>query len=393
MSQSILLKNGMLLLHKPGDVVSPVKADPLIVQDRINKVGEVLDAPYEDTKVVDCSKKIISPGFLKGRHSDDPLLDYLPTENMQGYFYDLEDVYWGQLDVGITYVVDHAYMNYPPESGINGISATKSPGIRAFFCYCATSRFMSRSPLKKDDEIFLLELDWFSMPKQVVVDLFNKARRWGVKNITAHYTKGPYSAKQILESYGLLGADLLSSHSNAADHDDALLLKRHNAYILCTPKIEMQMAIGEPLAFHEDFSSICSLGIDCHSNNSSDMMTQMRLALQSARARFSQPFLDQGIIPRKLKALVQGVFSLGTIQENEIGSIATGKLADLVIFKTTSPSMVFAAQGNPLTAIAMYPSVRDFDMVIVNGKIRKENEFWFHVGRMQSATHSQGNRR
>ncbi|EXJ89452.1 hypothetical protein A1O3_02519 [Capronia epimyces CBS 606.96] len=426
MNPSILLKNGTVLLHGDGDVPYPRRTDILIEGNIISQMGTNLAAPSADTKVIDCRDKIVAPGFidthnhlwqtqLKGRHANDLLLDYLPKGNMQGYFYTGHDIFWGQLggaleaiDAGTTCVVDHAHMNYSPETGTNAVSATVSSGIRAFFCYCPTSRVKSWCPLTKDDDLLPpwlltqleslakqspfgdgrvhigLAFDWFLMPKQAVVDLFEKARRWGVKLITAHYTKGPYSGDfspiQILESYGLLASDLIFSHSNAADMRDADLLKRRNAFVSCTPETEMQMALGEPLAFRPEFASQCALGVDCHSNNSSDMMTQMRLALQYARARANQAFLDHGKLPRRLQALVEDAFNLATIQgaravhmEDKIGTIAPGKLADLVLFATDSPAMICAAQHNPLAAVVMHASVRDVDTVIVDGQIRKEN--------------------
>lgn len=70
---------------------------------------------------------------------------------------------------------------------------------------------------------------------------------------------------------------------------------------------------------------------------------------------------------------------MGTIQgaravnmEDQIGSLAEGKLADIVVFDATSPSMICAAQQNPLAAILLHSSVRDVRMVIVDGIIRKE---------------------
>ena len=108
-------------------------------------------------------------------------------------------------------------------------------------------------------------------------------------------------------------------------------------------------------------------------------MTQMRLALQSARAVRNQKIIDRGKLPRTVKHTVEDVFNLGTIlgakavgMENEIGSLAIGKLADIVIFDGASPATACVAEENPIAAIILHASIRDVDTVIVNGVIRKE---------------------
>lgn len=139
------------------------------------------------------------------------------------------------------------------------------------------------------------------------------------------------------------------------------------------------MNFGFPACFRQDAYSHASLGIDCHSCGSADIITQMRLALQSERARYNQAFLDQGKNPRVPNVSAEQAYNLGTIlgaravgMEKEIGSLAVGKLADVVVFDATSPSMICAAEQDPVAAIVLHASVRDVEMVIVDGIVRKE---------------------
>lgn len=85
----MLLKNGVALIHDANNHVVPTKTDILIQDGIIAKLGEGIEAPG-DAEVVDCTDKIISPGFidthhhgwqtqLKGRHADQQLLDYMVT--------------------------------------------------------------------------------------------------------------------------------------------------------------------------------------------------------------------------------------------------------------------------------------------------------------------------
>jgi hypothetical protein len=57
---------------------------------------------------------------------------------------------------------------------------------------------------------------------------------------------------------------------------------------------------------------------------------------------------------------------------NEVGRIAEGYKADLVIFDALSPSMVAAAQHDPVASIILHSTPADIDTVIVDGIIRKE---------------------
>lgn len=191
---------------------------------------------------------------------------------------------------------------------------------------------------------------------------------------------GQHSTIGLLNSYGLLSPDILLSHATGATPADAMALASANAHISSTPDTELQMALGEPVCFRSDLQAMSSLGIDCHSNNSGDILSAMRLALQSARGIRNQKFIDVGKSPKSIHPRVEEAFNLGTIQgaravgmENEIGSLAVGKLADIVIFDACSPAMVCAAEENPVAAIVLHASVRDIDTVIINGQVRKRN--------------------
>ena len=88
-TKSMLLKGGTVLTHEAKDHVLPVKADLLIEGNYITKIEENIEAPT-GCEVIDCTDKILSPGFidthhhvwqtlLKGRHANHLLLDYFPS--------------------------------------------------------------------------------------------------------------------------------------------------------------------------------------------------------------------------------------------------------------------------------------------------------------------------
>jgi len=78
-SKHLLLKNGVVLIHDPNSHMVASKKDILIKNGKIAKIGPDLGAS-DGAQVIDCTDKIISPGFvdthhhgwqtqLKGRHT------------------------------------------------------------------------------------------------------------------------------------------------------------------------------------------------------------------------------------------------------------------------------------------------------------------------------------
>lgn len=84
---SVLLRGGVVLTHGTDDQVTPLEADLLIKDGVIVEIKSNIQVSA-DTKVIDCTYKILSPGFidthhhvwqslLKARHANEMLLDYM----------------------------------------------------------------------------------------------------------------------------------------------------------------------------------------------------------------------------------------------------------------------------------------------------------------------------
>ena len=227
---------------------------------------------------------------------------------------------------------------------------------------------------------------WF-LPKEFVIDIMQKVRAQKPKVITCHYVKTPWNSPDstiaLLDDYGILGSEFVISHANAPDEEtrksDAEKLKKYNAHTSSTPDTELQMGHGDCVCFDKYHAPFASLGSDCHSNNSGDMLSAMRLALQSARGAYNSICLKDWKVPSRPVPDVVEAFNLATIKgaeaigmANEIGTLQEGKKADLLIFDGLSPGMVCAAEEDPVAAVVLHASVRDIETVFVDGKIRKE---------------------
>ncbi|KAL7926141.1 hypothetical protein ACQKWADRAFT_281869 [Trichoderma austrokoningii] len=426
---AILLRNATILVPGPtgGKPVVPLRNHSLLIEgNKIARIAAQIDAPSDKTQVIDCTGKIVSPGFidthhhvwqtqLKGRHADHSLLEYMPTGNMQAFNYTSEDIFWGELggclaalNAGTTTVVDHAHMNYSPTHNTTAIAATVSSGIRSTFCYTPTARVKAWEPELSMDTDFLpswavkqveelikagpygngrvsvgLAFDALFLPTEIVADLYKRVRQAGAKVITTHYVRGVVlgqnSVVDALEGHGVLGPDIIISHANNLLDSDAKKLSDVNATISSTPDTEIQMGLGYPVCFRDDTSAISSLGVDCHSNNGSSIVNQMRLGMQAERGIRNQALVEAGKAPKSLPVSVQDVFRLGTIggakaigMQDQLGSLEQGKLADIVIFDGLSPGMICAAEEDAVAAIVLHSSIADIETVIVDGRIVKQ---------------------
>ena len=63
----LLLSGGTVLLHGENDKITARKTDMLIEGDRISKIESEIEPP-SDADIIDCSDKLISPGFIDTHH-------------------------------------------------------------------------------------------------------------------------------------------------------------------------------------------------------------------------------------------------------------------------------------------------------------------------------------
>jgi cytosine/adenosine deaminase-related metal-dependent hydrolase len=318
---------------------------------------------------------------------------------------------------GTTTVVDHAHVTCSPDHAKLAIAATASVGIRSVFCYTPIMRVKQFNPLiyypnpfedwvmQTFDELadkgpfgegrvkLGFAFDLFFLPPEMIKSLFAQVKNKGVKTITCHGSVSLGNIVKSLHDLGLLDESIIISHGGVIRSADAELIKAAGAHLSSTPSSELQMAMGRPYCFDASFidggatgdaiglQDNASLGVDCHTITGGSILTEARIALQNARHIFNEYYMKQGRVPRTVpeNLSVEAAFNLATIKgaeaanmSNEVGRIAEGYKADLVIFDALSPSMVAAAQHDPVASIILHSTPADIDTVIVDGIIRKE---------------------
>lgn len=215
-----------------------------------------------------------------------------------------------------TQAQDHTNNTPLPDDQV--ISATTSSGIRSVFCYCPNPKVLTWSPFAITEnplaDYVLPKLDslasqspWANgritlgfafdgfrfLPPDHLQDLMDRLARSAVQVITYHYSRVPEQGYQgeesqtaQLEQMRILDERFLVSHGGNPSQQDAEIYCKRGMHVSSTPSTELQMAMGSPVAAfapHVDFGC-CSLGVDCHSNNSAYMPGEARLGLQAARA-------------------------------------------------------------------------------------------------------------
>jgi cytosine/adenosine deaminase-related metal-dependent hydrolase len=323
------------------------------------------------------------------------------------------------LAAGTTTVVDHAHVTASSGHAELAIAGAATSGIRSVFCYTPLMLAKEFNPLTfrlnpfedwvmqtfdkladhgpfGDGRVTLgFAFDLFFLPADMVKGLFAHVKSKGVKTITVHGVGSlGRPIVQVLNELDLLDEHIIVSHGGIIKRVDAELIKSTGARLSSTPSTELQMAMGRPYCFNASFldggwtgDSIgvqdnASLGVDCHSAIANSIVSEAKIGLANARNHFNEHYLKQDLVPRTLpdSLSVEAAFNLATIKgaeavrmSDQIGRIAEGYKADLVIFDALSPAMVAGAQHNPVAAVILHSSPADIETVIVDGVIRKRD--------------------
>ncbi|KAF5579672.1 5-methylthioadenosine s-adenosylhomocysteine deaminase [Fusarium pseudocircinatum] len=400
-STTILLQNGLAIQHDEHDAIQVTEnTDILILDGIIKEVGKSIKPPPH-TEVVDCSNKIISPGFINTHH-------HLWQTQLKGYGTDncwldyFSDGCLEAIDAGTTFVLDHCHGCKSPEhdSGIRGVFACGETFLNLQQWddkSCVPNAMSISEPFIKHVEDLAqrgpfgngrvnvgVSFDGYHMPQEEVEKLFHRAVKAGVKLITSHSGNFGPSVPKALEKYSLFPGPeddytILISHGNYMDDQDFDILKKHHVPLACTPATEAQGSMGWHLLFEPGL--ITALGADCHCLSSSSLMQAARTALLFSRLQKTLECKEKGQKVDKFDQRSHDVFNKATIEAaravgmgNEIGSIAVGKRADIAIF-SRDQSLAFGASAReePVAAIVTYSEARDIEAVLVNGCFRKRD--------------------
>jgi len=426
-ASSILFSGGTVIGFKKATATTPESLEVirdgsvLVTDDRIAAIFS--GAPPADkiprgTEKVDIKNKIISTGFVDThKHGWQTAFKTLGSNSTLGNYFNrysefaieglftADDVYYGQLagifealNAGVTTILDHAHHTWDDATSEAGLNASIDSGGRIYWSYAfhhvknfsIDAQFdnfrhlASKAAFKGTPTSLGIAYDGFGPNPPAVVSEVNTimglAKEFKIPVVTTHSLGGPWSYDNSPESIHALGylntsIPFVLSHASYITGTGATLLRQTNQYISITPESEMHYGHGHPVSHL--IQDQASLGIDTHFTYSGDILTQARIWLQATRRTLHKEVLDRWHVPGANPFSVNQAFLLATrngglaLHREDIGVLAVGAKADLIVWDGTSPSLL--GWNDPVAAVILHANVGDIEHVLVDGKFRKRN--------------------
>jgi 5-methylthioadenosine/S-adenosylhomocysteine deaminase len=168
-----------------------------------------------------------------------------------------------------------------------------------------------------------------------------------------------------LDSLGLTGSHVALAHCVHLSDDEVDTLAKTRTNVVHCPSSNLKLGSGiAPVAKLLDRDVSVSLGADgAACNNRLDMFTEMRTAALLQKALHGPEVLPANRVLRM--ATIDGAKAMGL--DNEIGSLETGKRADLAIVRMNGLHAIPAAEVVSALVYSAQPS--DVDTVVIDGQL------------------------
>lgn len=385
----------------------------LVTNDRIAGVFDSTPTKTPPgTEIVDITGKILTPGFIdthrhgwqtvfKTMASNTTLIEFFGRYSsfVAPFFWSATDVYDSQLaglyealNAGVTSSLDHATHTWSKDASAAGLQACIDSGARVFWgfsfanitdlvtveqLYPVFREMAKKAGLKNSLTTLGISYDgWGPNPNVGEIDkIMALARELNVSVITTHSLQGPWGFNNSPEdihalNYLNISIPIVFSHASFLTPTGADLLRSTNQYISITPESEMHYGQAHPVSYN--IQDQASLGVDTHITFSTDILTQARIWLQQTRYERYLDVLQQNHLPRSNPMSAEQAFLLATrhgalaLRRPDLGIIAEGAKADLLVWDGTSPALL--GWVDPVAAVILHASVGDIEVVLVDGK-------------------------
>ncbi|MEU8931549.1 amidohydrolase family protein [Streptomyces sp. NPDC048409] len=385
--------------------------DVLVTDDRITAVGPRLAVP-EGTVEVDASGGIVMPGMIdthrhmwqtamRGYGADWTLTQYFVWYYLEhGRAFRPEDVYAGNLlaavealDAGVTTVVDWSHGLQTVDHADAAVDALQAVPGRFVLAYgniqqapaewTAAPEFRDfvRRRITGDDMLgFQLAFDVTGDPAFPEKPAFDVARDLGVA-VTTH--AGVWGATnddgiRLMHEHGFMGPDTVYVHGSSLSADSYHRIAATGGSVSVSTESEQSAGQGYPTTWAIRSHDIpVSLSMDTSVWWSGDLFSAMRSTLGADRARehLAAHAREETITHCALRAdqvvewaTLGGARALG--REHDLGTIAAGRKADLVLLKNDHSPVSFPLL-NPYGHVAFQAQRGDVHTVVVDGRVVK----------------------
>lgn len=397
---NILIKKANVLL---GDGVE--ETNILIEGNTIKEIGEI-SRDLKVDKTIDGNNKLVMPGLINAHthismslfrnYADDLLFWPWLTEKIQPKEESLtsEDVYWGamlsivELIKGGVTAFNDMYMfmdevaRASEETGIRGHLAIGVASGDEDEKIKRTIDFYDKWHNRADGRIkvlvgphavystsrgFLERLIQVGHDKNMMMHTHLQESRKEVADCMEQHGKSPI---ELFDEIGFFELPTIAAHCVYTSEKDREILAKKNVSVANNPGSNLKLANGFAQVDEMIKAGVnVALGTDgSASNNNLNMFEEMNLAA----------LINKGINEDALSIPAKSAVKMGTINgakalgiDREVGSIETGKKADLIILDIDKPH--YYPRFNLLSSLAYSAQAADVETVIVDGKILMED--------------------
>jgi len=175
---------------------------------------------------------------------------------------------------------------------------------------------------------------------------------------------------EYLDSLGVLGSDVIAAHCVSLSPGDIEILKVRGVKVSHNPVSNLKLGSGvSPVPSLLKAGVTVALGTDSScSNNTSDMFEVMKVAALLHKGLHKDPTLLSAEEVLRM-ATIEGAKAL--LWDQQIGSIETGKSADLAIVDFKKPHL--CPLFNEISHLVYSARAADVETVLINGNVVMKN--------------------
>lgn len=400
--------------------------DMRIDNGKVSRIGVGLAIP-DGYRIIDCSNLVVVPGFVNTHHhffqtltrnlpavQDAKLFDWLVYLYEIWKYIDEEAVYHSSLlamsellKTGCTCSTDHHYL-FPlqcSESDLTGIQFEAADKLGMRFSPTRGSMSLSKKDgglppdtvVQTDDKILedservikkyhdpdpmamhkvvLAPCSPFSVTKRCMLESARLARRYGVRLHThlcetideEDQCKAMYGIRpvELMQECELIGPDVFYAHGIWFNDEELKILAKTGSHIAHCPSSNMRLGSGI-CRTREMMDLGINIGIAVDgsaSNDSSDMLAEMRNALLLGRVKYGSQALT-----------ARDVFRMGTengakmLNFGNVGRLEEGWAADLALFDVSGIAYA-GSHSDPIASLLFCGCDHTTKYTIVNGQV------------------------
>lgn len=423
--KGILLKNIYALMTDPAKETQ-YGVDLLVEKGKVSKIGKGLQCP-SDYRVIDGTNLVVVPGFVNTHHhfyqtltrnlpevQDAKLFDWLVYLYEVWKYIDEEAVYYSSLlamsellKTGCTCSTDHHYvfpahcegkdltgaqfkaadqlgMRFSPTRGSMSLSK-KDGGLPPDTVVQTEEQILEDSErvikLYHDPDpmamhkVVLAPCSPFSVTKRCMLESSRLARKYGVRIHThlcetmdeENQCKAMYGIRplELMEECEMIGPDVFYAHGIWFNDEELKTLARTGSHIAHCPSSNMRLGSGicrtrEML----DLGINIGIAVDgSASNDSSDMLAEMRNALLLGRVKYGSQALT-----------ARDVFKMGCengakiLNFGNVGRLEEGWAADMACFDVSGIAYA-GSHSDPVASLLFCGCDHTTKYTIVNGNV------------------------